>query len=1418
MTSRRKLSKSAAHEENILEESPKTKKSRVSVKKNSIPRDGIVENSSVFGQLLKAAGITLKAGERQNEIATDGAVFQKKLHQALRKHPSYPQVVGELVSGLESHIENRDQFRNCLLPCVPAQSPEMSNAVHSYCESLIKLLLGIEILQPAIIRLLFEKLPEFFHGSVGSDGLSLPRLIINQMKWLDKIVDSKELVLTIMQVICVSPLSIQHDLITSLPEILDDSQHGEVARELSSLLKEKTELTVPILDALSSLNLDLELLAEVRRSVMVTVAAIRVEDLPVVVRFILHSIKATDAVEVISDLRKKLNLDSSISLPRIQVSQSKLRSQPQGSLSASQVNISQDSVKLLFEVIRSAVKFQKTVLEAWIKAIENVASASEHKVLDLIVLLIICAINVKNQKQIERVLRNKIRSGCIQEQLLQIAIRHQSQVMRDLFPAILSVAEIFLHAVDPCVVSFGSCMYKQAYAAFDSYCQQEIVGALVTHACGGNDMEVDVSLDVLVDLVSEQTSSIVPYAVFLKSILDYVDNLSPQQIRKLFYILSTLAFSQEPRSSHIQDDMHMVIRKQLSSTIAKYKCTGIIGAVTMVSSMAARRSKENGHLLEKAPLKKEQCKQITSLLQLVCSCCKQFPQALALYYDELASVVQKGNLDLQILDWIENSVVKEFEADFVAEFPPLGDSVSLLPVKALYSLEDEESEGMIVINLLPLLSQSYLSMAETADLNEEKRLVSPVCLPPFFRLLRLCVSEMNKGNMEEIDALLGCPLYLTDLPEDGKLASLSNQERELLCSLLFYTLNWFREVVNAFCQQEDPEMKGRVLARLQNITELQCLLEKYLAASPGYVPPPANFDSETLEGVPVVSTVGPTKKNSKGRKRKKPDSSKNSCSDNSQWDENTEANQPEAETSQPEKDFKENESGAPLVQLQNYTAYFRELDFEVFTILHNELLTKSILDTEMYTKTREVVQIGPAELLFLLEDLCQKLERILVTTPAKRAPFLKGKGSRNVGFSHLCQRSSQDVTACAVHLLKPLCNHMENMHNFFQALLAENHGVVDAPGVNIQEHQLMSSCYQRLLQVFHLLFAWSGFSQRENHSLLKKGLQVLAHRIKPGEKELPLEELLRQSFQYLQNFQHSVPNIYCALSLTQLLLVIEEKSVTNLKNDKIATITKQFLCQSWVEPSGVRQKGKQFNDALHTLFCIYLEHTDSVLKAIEDISSIGIPELINSSKDSYSSIYPTLTRQTFPVFFRVMMAQLEGLVRSIPAGRSSESSEVQLEKLLRWNMAVRVFHILVNLVKVFDSRPVLNVCLKKDVQSLLKNLQLSTRQLHHMCGHSKIHQDTGLTNHVPLLKKTLEQFVYRVKAMLVLNHCQKAFEVGVLKNRDLQGGVILSQASQESQEEEETSMLPRDDPAEEEEDSESDSKTFIRDSDEDSSD
>ncbi|XP_011853988.1 PREDICTED: Fanconi anemia group D2 protein-like [Mandrillus leucophaeus] len=112
-------------------------------------------------KLLKTSEIILKTRESQNQLAVDQIAFQKKLFQTLKRHPSYPKIIEEFVSGLESYIEDEDSFRNCLLPCERLQDEEASMGA-SYSKSLIKLLLGIDILQPAIIKTLFEKLPEYF--------------------------------------------------------------------------------------------------------------------------------------------------------------------------------------------------------------------------------------------------------------------------------------------------------------------------------------------------------------------------------------------------------------------------------------------------------------------------------------------------------------------------------------------------------------------------------------------------------------------------------------------------------------------------------------------------------------------------------------------------------------------------------------------------------------------------------------------------------------------------------------------------------------------------------------------------------------------------------------------------------------------------------------------------------------------------------------------------------------------------------------------------------------------------------------------------------------------------------------------------------------------------------------------------------
>ncbi|XP_054935607.1 Fanconi anemia group D2 protein isoform X11 [Physeter macrocephalus] len=328
MLSKRRLSTSE-DKESLTEDASKARKQPHSKKtKKSHVHNEVEENDSVFVKLLKTSGITLKTGESQNQLAVDQIVFQKKLFQTLRKHPSYPKIVEEFVSGLESYIEDQDSFRNCLLSCERLQDEEASMGT-SYCKSLIKLLLGIDILQPAIIKILFEKLPEFLFKNVNSDGLSMPRLIINQLKWLDRVVDSKDLTTKIMQLISIAPVYLQHDFVTSLPEILGDSQHADVGNELSDLLTENTLLTVPILDVLSSLRLEPKLLTKVRQLVMGKLSSVMLDDLPMSVKFILHSITATDALEVISELREKLDLQHFFLPSLLQASQSKLKNKGQ---------------------------------------------------------------------------------------------------------------------------------------------------------------------------------------------------------------------------------------------------------------------------------------------------------------------------------------------------------------------------------------------------------------------------------------------------------------------------------------------------------------------------------------------------------------------------------------------------------------------------------------------------------------------------------------------------------------------------------------------------------------------------------------------------------------------------------------------------------------------------------------------------------------------------------------------------------------------------------------------------------------------------------------------------------------------------------------------------------------------------------
>ncbi|VDP14811.1 unnamed protein product [Soboliphyme baturini] len=60
---------------------------------------------------------------------------------------------------------------------------------------------------------------------------------------------------------------------------------------------------------------------------------------------------------------------------------------------------------------------------------------------------------------------------------------------------------------------------------------------------------------------------------------------------------------------------------------------------------------------------------------------------------------------------------------------------------------------------------------------------------------------------------------------------------------------------------------------------------------------------------------------------------------------------------------------------------------------------------------------------------------------------------------------------------------------------------------------------------------------------------------------------------------------------------------------------------------------------------------------------------------------------------------------------------------------------------------------------------------------TRVNKDQNLTRHIPLCRRTIEQFIFRVKAMMVSNKCIDAVQIANLKTKNLYGEVISSQSA-----------------------------------------
>ncbi|EGI64262.1 Fanconi anemia group D2 protein [Acromyrmex echinatior] len=395
--------------------------------------------------------------------------------------------------------------------------------------------------------------------------------------------------------------------------------------------------------------------------------------------------------------------------------------------------------------------------------------------------------------------------------------------------------------------------------------------------------------------------------------------LLKQNIRCGFYRISLL--------HTLYNDYKEVVRElqipmlQLASKLLNTKCKGVMGAVMAIKHLAG---------------KAETCDQALKLFNKVMKNVKSCYKSQSLFYDQLTQVIeQTEHINIVFIEKINSYIENEFVNTYMTD--KVQTREALVPKFGLNNAENEQFAP------------------QNCVLNFGNKRNGPIA-SILFRLLKTCCMRLSEhGDLEDIDALLGCEMLMPenfDVPECTTL------------DLIVCGINWFREIISGFVMQTDPLLRGQVLKRLDTLIYLQSEFNMLLPlCDTKYQPPPCYFHYYPLPPfVKIEKKI--SKKGKKSTKEKK------------------------INTSVTIKDEEEIDS----TLYSKNPAYFRKFDAKIACLLDikidaqtSQSKTQGISMKQVCFILKELLAIFESEpsenfvkdLIYLLPNICSKLDDVV---------------------------------------------------------------------------------------------------------------------------------------------------------------------------------------------------------------------------------------------------------------------------------------------------------------------------------------------------------------------------------------------------------------------------------------------------------
>jgi len=677
-------------------------------------------------------------------------------------------------------------------------------------------------------------------------------------------------------------------------------------------------------------------------------------------------------------------------------------------------------------------------------------------------------------------------------------------------------------------------------------------------------------------------------------------------------------------------------------------------------------------------------------------------------------------------------------------------------------------------------------------------------------------------SLAELSGYLGVPIMsisVADLMAFRQEAGLNKfvnmyaeNERRLICDLVFYAVNWFTELVNAFCvnanRANNEATNEKLLSRLRTIVDLRQVLKYLLPSIRFYKPPLAIFGLDAE--LPFTSTMFKKKdvgkKGAKGsvatlKKMAKKVPKKATQATGSDVENDEMGGDTTSMLDSMIDDLIDDETGkggkmsfmdtnADDVDLTKVSICFREFDIDLVNLACLPLSLNGSDES----------RLTPDLLLFIMADVNEKLAVLLKNTSELNTFMHQPKETKIGVYQQLNPVSAHDLIDRLLNgCMNKLLEHLNHIYEHLKAIEVRNDGMKDCAEFFTDRNLVIMQCFNHLMKFLLTVFKWiDGSASREN--FVEEAICRLA-------KQNPVDKSFEiNAIKYLHKFKEVLFDLPSASYLVTLIDLLSNKLMPKCINHQSANEPKfkQIISDMCVEilktefySNAKPRVDKRLNtESIGNLLKILLKNSKNSFKIVESLTCVITSDDFMECRDNCAN-YPTL-KMAFPAYFRALLEETVNRLKSLDL-INAKNAEVNLAKLPEMSdsirRAVKVHCALItlnrhrcfrdiNLMSVFkNSKLFLEVFMrnsmpwidqafeqsKEVVIEMLQQLQKGAIYLQDICMSKS---NAALEKTTPAFMKTVETFSLRVKLMLCVNRCDNAFESNLHSSKVKETNII----------------------------------------------